>query len=367
MPSKGKQIQGVGIVGAGRVSRDHAYAVENTSGLHLVGVADPMEEKSTAFGQKHRCEAYTDHRELLARDDLDLVLVGVPHGMHASVTVDVLNAGKHAMIEKPMAMTLDECEAMIEAADKNEVQLMVGHTQHFFPANLAVKRLIDEGAIGELVLANQFWYKPFGLAGRPPWMLDRTQGGGMWLMNGAHMVDCLLWFIGSEVVSVKGSVTNTIIEQKADDSILAFLEFASGVCATLAHSGSKRPEPSPPEQWMTTEITGTEGSLKVISYEGKAWLNTQGEYEPVTIDRDLDRERAIAAFVNTEAGKPEDAPIAQSTIEQVAGIMDEVRAFVGAIEAGVEPPVGNRHSAAVMEAVFAVEGSSRAGHEVKLV
>ena len=117
---------------------------------------------------------------------------------------------------------------------------------------------------------------------------------------------------------------------------------------------------------MTTEITGTEGSLKVISYEGKAWLNTQGEYEPVAIDRDLDRERAIAAFVNTEAGKPEDAPVAQSTIEQVAGILDEVRAFVGAIEAGTEPPVSNRHSAAVMEAVLAVEGSSRAGHEVKL-
>jgi len=161
-------------------------------------------------------------------------------------------------------------------------------------------------------------------------------------------------------------VTDAIVQQKADDSIIAFVEFASGACATLAHSGSKRPEPPPPEQWMTTEITGTEGSLRVISYEGKAWLNTQGEDEPVPQERDAGKERAVAAFLNAESGKPADAPVAQSMIEQTAGIAAEVAAVVQAIETGSEPPVSNAHALAVVRTILAIEESSRTGREVRL-
>ena len=366
MAPQNGEVTGVGILGAGRVSRDHGYAVKNTPGLELVAVADPDGDRCGSFAQQQGCAAHTDHHELLARDDVDLVLAGLPHWLHAQVTIDALNAGKHVMAEKPMAMTVEECRAMVEAAEKNGVRLMVGHTQHFFPANIAVKELIDGGKIGDIVLGTQAWHKPFGLAGRPPWMLDREKGGGMWLMNGAHMLDCLIWFIGSPVVAVKGCVTNRIVGQKADDSIIAFLEFANGVCATLAHSGSKRPDPPPPEQYMATEIVGTEGSARVISYEGKAWVNTQGDDEEVPVGRDTDAEQAIVRFLNEKAGASPGTPVAQSAIEQVKGITDEIAAFVRSIDTGAETPVSNAHSLAVMEAVLAVEESSRTGREVRL-
>ena len=369
MGSQGSSVRGVGFFGAGRVSRDHVYAATRLPDLKLVGVAEPDEERRTLFAQRHGCDGYADHRDLLAREDVDLVLVGLPHYLHAPLTIDALNAGKHVMVEKPMAMTVEECEAMIEAADRNGVRLMVGHTQHFFPSNIAAKDLIDRGEIGEIVLATQTWSKPFGLAGRPPWLLDRSTGGGMWLMNGAHMLDCLLWFVGSEVVAVKGSVTSKIVQQEADDSIIALLEFANGVYATVVHSGSKRPVQPPPEQWLIGETTGTEGAVRTVPYQGEAWLNTEGDYEPVDLGDDGSRAAEVAAFL--QATDPATAPssgaeVPRSAVEEMAGVASEVAAFIGAIESGAEPPVSNAHALAVMEAMLAVEESSRTGREVRL-
>ena len=365
MTLTGNKVSGLGLIGAGRVSRDHVYAIQNIPGLQLIGVADLDESRRSEFAQRYQCDAYEDYRDLLVRDDIDLILAGVPHWLHAPISIDALNASKHVMVEKPMAMTVEECEAMIEAAEKNNVQLMVGHTQHFFPANIAAKDLIDQGEIGEIVMATQTWYKPFGLPTRQPWMLDRAKGGGMLMMNGTHMMDCLLWFIDSEVVAVKGNVTNKIVRQKADDSLIALLEFANGVYATVVHSCSKDPG-HPPEQWLTGEIIGTEGSIKTIPYQGKAWLNTQDEYEPIELGTDLSREKDITAFVNERTGSPIDTPIAQSIIEEILGVTNEVAAFVKAIETGTEPPISNTHALAVIKSLLAIEESSRTGREVRL-
>ena len=184
-------------------------------------------------------------------------------------------------------------------------------------------------------------------------------------MNGTHMLDCLLWFIGSEVVAIKGSVTNKIVRQKADDSIIGLLEFANGVYATAVHSCSKHPG-HPPEQWLTGEIIGTEGSIKTIPYQGKAWLNTQDEYVDIELAKNPSREKDITAFVNAQTGAPADTPIAQSIIEEMSGVANEVAAFVKAIETGTEPPISNAHALAVIRSLLSIEESSRTGREVRL-
>ena len=99
MTSTGNKVNGVGIIGAGRVSRDHVYAVKNIPGLQLIGVVDPNEERSSRFAQQYQCDAYVDHRDLLVRDDVDVILAGVPHWLHATISIDALNAGKHVMAE----------------------------------------------------------------------------------------------------------------------------------------------------------------------------------------------------------------------------------------------------------------------------
>lgn len=335
MATTGSQVRGVGIIGAGRVSAEHAGAVANMDNLQLLAVAEPDDERRAQFAADHHCNGYADHQKLLDRQDVDLVLVGVPNWLHAPLVIDAIKAGKHVLVEKPMAMTTQECNAMIDAAKQHGVQLMVGHTQHFFPANVAAKTLIDRGDIGPIVMATATWYKPFGLPFRAPWFLDRPQGGGMWMMNGSHMIDCLLWFIGAPLKAVKGSVTNKIFGLNADDSSIAILQFENDIYATIVHCGSKRPEQPPPEQWLTIEVTGVEGALKVVSYEGLLSLNLDGNYKSVDVT-------------------PQD------------GMTAEIGAFVRAIETGAPPPITNEFSRSIIEALLAVEQSSDTGREVLL-
>ncbi|HIE27121.1 TPA: hypothetical protein EYP66_07530 [Candidatus Poribacteria bacterium] len=101
MTSIGNKVSGVGIIGAGRASRDHVYAVKNIPELQLIGVADPDEARRNDFAQRHQCDVYEDYRHLLARGDIHLILAGVPHWLHAPLSIDALNAGKHVMVEKP--------------------------------------------------------------------------------------------------------------------------------------------------------------------------------------------------------------------------------------------------------------------------
>ncbi|GIX07897.1 MAG: oxidoreductase [Candidatus Poribacteria bacterium] len=327
---------GVGIVGAGRISGAHAHAVARHPELFLVGVAEPDEERRTRFVERFGGEGFSAYSELLEREEVRLVLVCLPHWLHAPVAIEAMEAGKHVMVEKPMAMTLEECDAMIAAAERNSVRLMVGHTQQFFAANRLAKRLLEEGTIGEVVMATETWYKPFGLAQRPSWFLDRSKGGGMWLMNGAHMLDRLLWFLGSRVVSVKGMVSNRILGLNADDSVMALLEFENGAYATVQHCGWKRPERLIGPDELIGEIVGTEGMIKTVPYQNRIWLRKEnGEYQ------ELD---------------PGDR----------GGVTEELAAFVEAILTGRPEPIPNAHSREVVRLLLAVEESSRLGREVRL-
>lgn len=322
---------GVGIFGAGRVSGGHAHAVTNVEGLRLVAVAEPDAERRNRFTERFPCEGYANHIELLARQDIHLILAGLPHWLHAPMVLDALNAGKHVLVEKPMACTLEECDAMISAASANGVSLMTGHHHRFVGENIAAKEVILSGELGEIVLATETWHKPFGLATRPPWFLDRTKGGGMWLMNAAHMIDRLLWFVESEVVAVKGLVSNRIMKQKADDSAAAMIQFANDVYATIIHSGYAAPKG---EEWHVGEITLTKGMVKTVPGQS-AWVARDGKYEQIPVRR-------------------------------TSAMRDELAGFVQSIQNGTEPPVSNAHARAVVETMLAVEESSRTRREVRL-
>lgn len=325
----------VGVIGAGRVSGGHAAAVKSIPGLRLHAVAEPHEERREAFAQRHGCAAYADRREMLSDGEIDLALLGLPHWLHAPIAIDCLNAGVHTLVEKPMAVSLEECAAMTAAADANGVQLMVGHTQQFFQANLVTRQLLRDGRIGGIVMADECWHKSYGLAGRPAWFNDRAKGGGMWFMNGSHMVDRLLFLLESRVVSAKGMISHKIMRQKADDAVAALLHFENGTHAVIVHAGHRRPERMMEKPGYIGEIVGTEGCIRTEPYRGNVWLMTDEEYEPVEVPKG-------------------------------GGVIAEVAAFVEAVENGAPPPISNEHSTHVVEILLAVEQSSETGKEVRL-
>ncbi|MCY3906034.1 MAG: Gfo/Idh/MocA family oxidoreductase, partial [Anaerolineaceae bacterium] len=184
----------VGIVGLGGISRSHGDAIETLPNVEIVAAADLLEAPRQAFCDRYEVpRAYPSHSELLKDDEVQAVAVTLGHQLHHRLTVDALNAGKHVLVEKPMALSLQQCDDMIETARRNNVKLMIGLTQHFLGPNMKAKEILDSGELGPLITAVCYSVKNWGYARRRPQYRSRFHGGGYWMTNGVHMVDRLTW------------------------------------------------------------------------------------------------------------------------------------------------------------------------------
>ena len=327
---------GVGIIGASRVSGGHAQAIAAVPETRLAAIAEPDAQRREQFTRAHSCAAYAGHADLLADPQVDVVMIGLPHFLHTEVTLAACAAGKHVFLEKPMAMTLADCDAIISAAAAAGVKLLVAHTEHFLPASLAAKRLIQEGALGNVVFATDTWYRTFDLASRPPWFLDRAKGGGgMWYMNGVHMLDRLTWLIGSPVTAVRAWVNNPMVGQNSDDTGLAWLDFANGVHATVHHTGYPQAGPERNE----VEIIGTQARLRVQTRDDRLWLSEGAQYV----------EQPLAAGQN-----------------YAGAFALELSGLVRAIETGATPQVDGLWGRYIVAVALACEESSRSGTVVHI-
>lgn len=316
------------IIGAGRVAPGLARAINNASGATLVGVADTDVARAEKLGHDLGVRAVADYHEFLGDPNVHLAVIALPHWLHHSVAIDCCKAGKHVYVEKPLANSVEEADEMIAAAEANKVRLFAAHTQRFFASSILARKHLEEGKIGAPIFATDTWYKDFGVAGRPAWFLDRSKGGGMWLMNGAHMVDRTCWILGTEVAAVKAWIGNPIYNLKADDSSIAYMQLKNGVNFTLMHSGYKNGVGK-----CEVEILGTEGMLKVDTYGSRLWEAKGGEYAPIDV-------RKHDAF-SYEMGK-----------------------FIEALQTSGELPVPISWGRHIMQVLCACEESSRTGREV---
>jgi predicted dehydrogenase len=297
----------------------------------LVAVFDTDRERADAFAETHGCLAFTDADSVLRRDDVQLVMVALPNFLHPQATLDSASAGKHIFLEKPMADTVEECDRMLQAVERAGVQLLVAHSQRYFASTIRAKSILQSGELGEPVFATDTWYKNFGVEIRLPWFLDRATGGGMWLMNGAHMIDRTCWVLDTEVESVRAWIGSPFHNLPADDANMAILELRNGKHATIVHAGYKTRGVDKCE----VEITCTNGMLKFDSYSNQLATDLDGAYKPIEVQR-------------TE-------PFAE-----------ELKNLVGAIN-GTEQlrvtPAWGRH---IVEVLLAAEESSRSGREVDI-
>jgi phthalate 4,5-cis-dihydrodiol dehydrogenase len=322
---------GILIIGAGRVSNAHAQAVADTPGTKIIGAVDIDRGRVDAFAAKHNCLGFTDRDEALKRDDVDLVMIGLPNDLHAPVTIEAASAGKHIFLEKPMANTFEECDRMIAAVKKANIKLLVAHSQRYFASSIKTKELIQGGNFGNPVFATDTWYKPFGIAQRLPWFLDRAQGGGMWLMNGAHMIDRTCYVLDTDVVAVKATIATRFHDIKTDDADMALLQLRNGNYATIVHAGYKDRGVGKCE----VEITLTNGMIKFDSYSNMLQVDDNGQYKPIALER-------------------------------VNPFTAELHNLVGAIRGTEELKVTPEWGRHIMEVMYACEESSRTGKEVRV-
>ncbi len=320
----------VGIVGLGGISHSHLQAIATLDDVEVVAVADLLEEPRTRIMQEYGvAKGYASHTELLEDDEIDAVAITLGHQLHHRLTVDACRAGKHVMVEKPMALNLQQCDEMVAAAADAGVNLMVGLTQHFGGPAMKAKEILDSGEIGPLVTAVSYMCKNWNHSSRRPQYRSRFHGGGMWLTNGVHVVDRLTWVMASQAVSVSAAISNRAHYQAADDTSTAFIRYkngAAGIAIAIAYADG-----APTHDCL---MYGTKGSLRFAS--GSLQIGKDNEWTDV----------------------PFETP--------PAGMTEQWRAFVEAIRLGIEPPAHGQWARHIMEILFAAEESALTGREVML-
>jgi predicted dehydrogenase len=255
MPSKRTTTLRVGIIGAGLISPFHAAAIHRISGLTLSAVCDT--DLARARGLDEHAAAFGSWREVLAARAVDAVIVAVPHAAHEEIAAGFGAAGVHVLLEKPMATTLAGCDRIIEACRAGGAVLAVAHVQRFLPRNVAARRRIADGELGDprfIVDRRTSQYEP---GTRPAWFFDGQKSGGGIVMNvGIHCIDRIHYLSGARTVRVAAQ-TSAPDGVPVETEAAVILELDNGAMATIALTGHGG------LQADRTEVVCSQGALVV--------------------------------------------------------------------------------------------------------
>jgi len=329
---------GWGIIGCGVIAPTHADAVQANEQAELVQVCDVVEEKARKLAEDHDCSYVTSLEELVANDDIQAVSICTPSGMHSEHAIAAAQAGKHILCEKPLDIALERIDAMIEAAEANNVKLAGVFQHRTYPTSAKVREAVRNGKLGKLVLGDcyQKYFRSHEYYGsgewRATWALD---GGGALMNQGVHGIDLLLWIMG-KVTRVSAYCRRLVRNIDVEDTSVANLEFANGALGTLVTTTSVTPGEN-----VRTEIHGDKGSIKLQGNDIVQWA-IAGEEE--------------IAGDSTDAGTASDPTAVTSQ-----GHAELVRDLCTAIINDREPAIPGREARNAVELIKAIYLSSRLG------
>lgn len=272
---------GVVVVGVGFIAGVHVGALAKSRDTELVGVVDADSARAAAFSYAHGGVRWaTDLDEALAWPDCDAVIVCTPNHTHTGIVLGAVKAGKHVLVEKPLATTIPDASAMVEAADRARVVLMAAHTHRFYDYGRTVKRLVDDGEVGRptfgrlTILGDWIW--PDWSA----WMIDAARSGGHALHNGVHLLDLMAWWIGAEPVAVKARGRKlTSSELDIYDYLEMTMAFDSGATAVCEMSRGHRTGTVSERELV---LVGTDGMIEQDWDEDAAVMITSTNAQPLS-------------------------------------------------------------------------------------
>ncbi len=338
----------VGIVGTGGIARAHAEGYGRfPDRCRVVAVADIFRDKAEAFAQGLGPDVAAHGRaeELLARADIDLVAICTPPFEHAPLTVAALAAGKHVLVEKPMATSLEECDAMLAAARASGRMLGVVHQNRFRPEFARLKALVDGGVLGplDLVAVNCLWWRGpdyYNLWWRGTW---EKEGGGALLNHAVHFVDLMVWLAGLPA-EVSAVVARRAHDIEVEDLACAVLRFPGGAAGQFtgtvdAHLDTDR-----------VEVCGRRAAVSAVPWSVRAMADTGNGFG-----------RADAATVAEV-----EAAAAAVTVPVHRGHAAQIDHVLAAIEQGGPPPVSGDDGRRAVEVVTAVYAAAATGHPCTL-
>ncbi|HOJ11129.1 MAG TPA: Gfo/Idh/MocA family oxidoreductase [Clostridiales bacterium] len=342
------------ILGCGNISEAHARAIQvNSNKVELYAVCDIVEEKVVKLVEKYSAvKYYTDYKEMLADDNIELVSICTPSGMHSEMAVDCAKAGKHVLCEKPLDVTREKLDNMVQAFSNRELKFGTVFPYRTYPGLLTAKHILDSGELGRVYMGDGYckvyrsaeYYKSAGWRGT--WELD---GGGCLMNQGIHTLDVLCWLMGG--VSSAEAKTFTIARDiEVEDTAFAFLKFRNGSYGVF--------------QGTTLSYPGTGVKVEIQCEKGKIVFTDPNTYLYKTDDNGKEIEICLDSIDdgNVEKGNTANDPSAIAITghswlmsDIVDAIIEDREPFVSVIE--------GRHA---VDVILAIYESSRTGKEIKV-
>jgi predicted dehydrogenase len=361
LKGRGVEPVRVGVVGCGKVGGLHAAALRAVPEAAFVGACDADPARAAAFAAKHGGAAFPDLDALL-RAGVEAVVIGTPHPAHAAPAVRAAEAGVHVLVEKPMAATLADCDAMLAAAARTGVRLGVISQRRFYEPVRRAKAALDAGKLGTPVLGMFLMYswRDAAYYTSDPWRGRwDTEGGGVLVNQSPHQLDLLLWFLGpaAEVTGMWANLNHPTVA--VDDTAVAAIRFRSGGLGSVLASVAQKPG-----VYTKIHVHGANGaSVGVETDRGSTFIaGVTGVTEPPLTDLWTvpGEESQLAAF--QAADRAAFAGVDGTTYYHALQIRD----FVRAIRENRPPLVTGHDGRAVVELFTAIYQSNREGRAVTL-
>jgi predicted dehydrogenase len=336
------------------IARFHARALADVPGTRLVALVSRKEANARAVAEAAgvNCDSYSTLAPVLARPDVQVVIVTTPSGAHLEPAVAAAEAGKHVVVEKPLEITVDRCDRIVEACDRHGVQLCTIFPSRFGDANRALHEAVRLGRFGRLTLGETTckWWRPQSYYDEGGWKGTRALDGGGALMNQAiHNVDLLCWLMGP-VAQISGFTATLAHERiEVEDTAVACLRFASGALGVIQAATSAYPGLP-----KTIAVHGERGSVVIEQDDVLRW-----NFTPETpSDRDIKEKFAQ----KTGASGGSSNPAAISHVGHARQLAD----FVRAIQTGKPPLVDGREGRKAVEVILAIYQAAATGKTVTL-
>lgn len=332
----------VGVVGAGSIGRMHIRAFKDL-GAQVTVVSSRRAEQAALVAREESCAFTTDPEELVRRPDVELVAITTSSGSHARLALAAITAGKHVVIEKPMAMNAPDCRRIIDAAAGRRVTLSVISQRRFEPVHRAVKEVVQGGALGRLLLleARCPYYRTQEYYDSADWRGTIAEDGGALMNQSIHSVDLMLW-LGGPAREVVGRIATQTHQMEAEDLALAIVNFRNGAFGTISASTSIRPGFLP-----ALEIFGERGSIKLEGAAVTHWT--------------------VPGVEMPAAAGPTSAGVASPQLASHEHHRTQLADVLAAIEEGRAPAVTGEDGLRAVELVDGVYQSAKTGRPVALI
>ncbi len=373
----------LGVAGLGRAFSVMAETFARDPRIELVAAADPRGEARRQFELDFHGSAFPDLESLLEKSQVDAVYISTPHQFHASNVISACSSKKHVLVEKPMALSLEDCRAMIAAAEDAGVHLVVGHSHSFDLPVLHTKKIIDTGVVGRVRMITALNFTDYLYRPRRPEELDTTSGGGAVFNQAAHQVDIVRLLGGGKVKTVRAMTGDWDPTRPTEGAYSVLLSLENGTFANLTYSGyahfdsdefcgwiGEMGQKKNPDSYGSARklLRGNEAELKSTrNYGGNAFVKTVSQFHQhfgvviVSCEKADLRPLPEGVMIYADGEKHLD-PLPAPRVPR-AEVVDE---FYEAVVSGKPPLHDGPWAMATLEVCLAILESARAKKEIPL-